>query len=69
MPFQQKNPNKLNYHFRFLSSLTACVSNTASLTVRNISLDKLPSILVIGKSRLAGRTSCEVLSVIHGRLC
>lgn len=37
------------------------------MTVRNISVDKLPSILVIGKSRLSGRTSCEVLSVIHGK--
>lgn len=53
---------------RFLSSVTACISNTASITVRNISVDKLPSILVIGKSRLSGRSSCEVLSVIHGMM-
>ncbi|XP_073846108.1 fas associated factor casp isoform X4 [Musca autumnalis] len=52
----------------FLSSVTACISNTASITVRNISVDKLPSILVIGKSRLSGRSSCEVLSVIHGNV-
>lgn len=52
----------------FLSSITACVSNTASLTVRNIAVDKLPSILVIGKSRLSGQSSCEVLSVIHGNV-
>uniref|UniRef100_A0A1B0FPV9 UBX domain-containing protein n=1 Tax=Glossina morsitans morsitans TaxID=37546 RepID=A0A1B0FPV9_GLOMM len=51
-----------------LSSVTGCISNTASLTVRNISIDKLPSILIIGKSRLSGRTSCEVLSVIHGNV-
>lgn len=47
--------------------MTACVNNSASLTVRNISIDKLPSILLIGKCRLAGRTACEVLSVIHGK--
>ncbi|XP_023307578.2 FAS-associated factor 1 [Lucilia cuprina] len=52
----------------FLSSVTGCISNTASMTVRNISIDKLPSILVIGKSRLSGRTSCEILSVIHGNV-
>ncbi|XP_075165902.1 fas associated factor casp [Haematobia irritans] len=52
----------------FLSSVTACIGNTASITVRNISIDKLPSILVIGKSRLSGRSSCEVLSVIHGNV-
>lgn len=53
---------------RLLSSVTACISNTASLTVRNISIDKLPSILIIGRSRVSGRTSCEVLSVIHGKM-
>ncbi|XP_037948410.1 FAS-associated factor 1 [Teleopsis dalmanni] len=52
----------------FLSSVTACIGNTASLTVRNTPIDKLPSILLIGKSRLSGRSSCEVLSVIHGNV-
>ncbi|XP_055920273.1 FAS-associated factor 1 isoform X2 [Eupeodes corollae] len=51
-----------------LSSVSACVGNTASLTVRNIPLDKLPAILIIGKSRLSGRSTCEVLSVIHGNV-
>ncbi|XP_030386055.1 FAS-associated factor 1 isoform X2 [Scaptodrosophila lebanonensis] len=52
----------------FLSSLTACIGSTASLTARNIKLDKLPAIMLIGKSRMTGRTSCEVLSVIHGNI-
>lgn len=51
-----------------LSSVSACVGNTASMTVRNIPLDKLPAILIIGKSRLSGRSTCEVLSVIHGNV-
>lgn len=51
---------------RFLSSLTACISSNASLTARNIKLDKLPAIMLVGKSRQLG-SNCEVLSVIHGR--
>ncbi|XP_054739687.1 FAS-associated factor 1 [Anastrepha obliqua] len=50
----------------FLSSVTACVSNTASITISTKPVDKLPSILIIGKSRLSGRSSCEVLSVVDG---
>lgn len=53
---------------RFLSSLTACINSNASLTARNIKLDKLPAIMLVGKSRLMGRQTCEVLSVIHGKL-
>ncbi|EDW48065.1 GM20096 [Drosophila sechellia] len=51
----------------FLSSLTACVSSNASLTARNIKLDKLPAIMLVGKSRQLG-SNCEVLSVIHGNI-
>lgn len=55
---------------RFLSSLTACINSNASLTARNIKLDKLPALMLVGKSRLEGRQTCEVLSVIHGKfLC
>ncbi|XP_016985374.1 FAS-associated factor 1 isoform X2 [Drosophila rhopaloa] len=51
----------------FLSSLTACISSNASLTARNIKLDKLPAIMLVGKSRQLG-SNCEVLSVIHGNI-
>ena len=46
------------------SSLSACAGMTASLAARNIPLMRLPAILVIGKSR----STCEVLSVIHGNV-
>ncbi|KAL7737615.1 hypothetical protein ACLKA6_007725 [Drosophila palustris] len=52
----------------FLSSLTACINSNASLTARNIKLDKLPAIMLVGKSRMMGRQTCEVLSVIHGNI-
>lgn len=52
----------------FLSSLTACINSSASLTARNIKLDKLPAIMLVGKSRMMGRQTCEVLSVIHGNI-
>lgn len=48
----------------FLSSISACVSVTASITVRNIPVDRLPAILIIAKTR----STCEVLSVIHGNV-
>ncbi|XP_020814501.1 FAS-associated factor 1 isoform X1 [Drosophila serrata] len=51
----------------FLSSLTACISSNASLTARNIKLDKLPAIMLVGKSRQLG-SNCEVLSVIQGNI-
>ncbi|KAH8283575.1 hypothetical protein KR018_007660, partial [Drosophila ironensis] len=51
----------------FLSSLTACISSNASLQARNIRLDKLPAIMLVGKSRELG-SSCQVLSVIHGNI-
>ncbi|XP_036332127.1 LOW QUALITY PROTEIN: FAS-associated factor 1 [Rhagoletis pomonella] len=50
----------------FLSSVTACVSNTASITISTKPVDKLPSLLIIGKSRLSGRSSCEVISIVDG---
>ncbi|EDW35466.1 GL17286 [Drosophila persimilis] len=51
----------------FLSLLTARISSNASLTARNIKLDKLPAIMLVGKSRQLG-SNCEVLSVIHGNI-
>lgn len=46
----------------FLSALSACSNPTAMITVRNIPVNQLPAIVIIGKSR----STCEVLSVIHG---
>lgn len=68
LKFSRLNYNKLFCLSRFLSSLTACINSNASLTARNIKLDKLPAIMLVGKSRLMGRQTCEVLSVIHGKL-
>lgn len=50
----------------FLSSLSACTSpnTTALISVRNMQVNRLPAILVIGKSR----SMCEVLSVIYGNV-
>lgn len=48
----------------FLSSILACGGTTATITVRNISVNQLPAILIIGKSR----STCEVLSVIYGNV-
>lgn len=48
----------------FLSSLSACAGITALITVRNTPVNRLPAILVIGKSR----SVCEVLSVIYGNV-
>ncbi|XP_055385315.1 FAS-associated factor 1 [Condylostylus longicornis] len=48
----------------FLSSISACVGVTASITVRNIPVDRLPAIIIIAKSR----STCEVLSVINGNV-
>ncbi|KAJ6642480.1 FAS-associated factor 1 [Pseudolycoriella hygida] len=46
----------------FLSALSACSNPTAIITVRTIPVNHLPAIVIIGKSR----STCEVLSVIHG---
>lgn len=48
----------------FLSSLSACAGTTALISVRNMTVNRLPAILVIGKSR----SVCEVLSVIYGNV-
>lgn len=48
----------------FLSSISACVGMTASITVRNIPVDRLPAILVIAKNR----SQCEVFQVIYGNV-
>lgn len=48
----------------FLSSISACGGVTATITVRNMPINSLPAILIIGKSR----STCEVLSVIHGNV-
>uniref|UniRef100_A0A1Q3G262 Putative regulator of the ubiquitin pathway n=1 Tax=Culex tarsalis TaxID=7177 RepID=A0A1Q3G262_CULTA len=48
----------------FLSSISACVGMTASITVRNIPVDRLPAILVISKNR----SQCEVFQVIYGNV-
>lgn len=48
----------------FLSSISACVGMTASITVRNIPADRLPAILVISKNR----SQCEVFQVIYGNV-
>lgn len=48
----------------FLSSISACVGMTASITVRNIPTDRLPAILVIAKNR----SQCEVFQVIYGNV-
>lgn len=48
----------------FLSSVSACVGVTASITVRNIAIDHLPAILIVAKNR----SVCEVFSVIYGNV-
>lgn len=48
----------------FLSSLSACAGSTALMHVRTLPNNRLPAILVIGKSR----SICEVLSVIYGNV-
>uniref|UniRef100_A0A182QTK5 UBX domain-containing protein n=1 Tax=Anopheles farauti TaxID=69004 RepID=A0A182QTK5_9DIPT len=48
----------------FLSSISACVGMTASITVRNIPTDRLPAVLVISKNR----SQCEVFQVIYGNV-
>lgn len=48
----------------FLSSLNAFVGPSASISVRNIPVDKLPAIMIIGKYR----SSMDVISVINGNI-
>lgn len=47
-----------------LSSITSSIGTTASMTVREISVDQLPAMIVVAKLR----SSCEVYSVIYGNL-
>lgn len=51
---------------RFLSSLTACVADSASLQIRNTPINQLPIIMIIQKQR--GVHACEVVDVIHGNI-
>lgn len=48
----------------FLSSISACVGVNASMSVRNIHVDRLPAIIVIAKNR----STCDVISVINGNV-
>lgn len=48
----------------FLSSLTACVTDSASLQIRNLSINQFPIIIIIRKQR----SVCEVADIIHGNI-
>lgn len=50
--------------FRFLSSLTACVADSASLQIRNLPINQFPIIIIIRKYR----SICEVADIIHGNI-
>lgn len=52
-------------HIRFLSSLTACVNDSASLQIRNTSTNHFPIIMLIRKYRSTG---IEIADVIHGNI-
>lgn len=57
--------NKLvKYICRFLSSLTACVADSASLQIRNLPINQFPIIIIIRKYR----SICEVADIIHGNI-
>lgn len=47
-----------------LSSVTSSIGTTASMTVREIGIDRLPAMIVVAKLR----SNCEVYSVIYGNL-
>lgn len=47
-----------------MSSLTACIGDTASLQIRNTPVNQLPAIMIIRKQR----SSCEVSDIIHGSI-
>lgn len=47
-----------------LSSITSSIGTTASMTVREIGVDRLPAMIVVAKLR----SNCEVYSVIYGNL-
>lgn len=48
----------------FLSSLTACVTDSASLQIRNTPINQLPIIMILRKHR----ATCEVADIIHGNI-
>lgn len=48
--------------FRFLTSISLCVSQSAATTVRSIPVEHMPTILIVAKVR----SQCDVFSVIHG---
>ncbi|CRL04435.1 CLUMA_CG017520, isoform A [Clunio marinus] len=48
----------------FLSSLTACVADSASLQIRGTPINQLPIIMIIRKYR----ATCEVADIIHGNI-
>lgn len=54
----------MNLHFRFLSSLTACVTDSASLQIRNTPINQLPIIMILRKHR----ATCHVADIIHGNI-
>lgn len=54
----------ISYIFRFLSSLTACIADSASLQIRNTPISQLPIIMIIRKHR----SVCEVADIIHGNI-
>lgn len=58
--------NKKTYQSlcRFLSSLTACVADSASLQIRNTPINQLPIIMILRKHR----ATCEVADIIHGNI-
>jgi FAS-associated factor 1 len=49
---------------RFLSSLTACINDAASLQIRNTPVHQLPIVIIIRKYR----ATCEVAEIIHGNI-
>lgn len=48
----------------FLSSLTVCVGDNASIQIRNTPVNQMPAIMVIKKYR----STCEVVDVIFGNI-
>lgn len=49
---------------RFLSSLTASATDSASLQIRNMAINQFPIILIIRKFR----GMCEIADIIHGNI-
>lgn len=49
---------------RFLSSLTGCVTDSASLQIRNMPINQFPIIIIVRKYR----SVCEVADIIQGNI-